>query len=390
MGAKPTLTFSDNTVTNKFFRKIKFDENGKKDSMRKGLFFFSITWVPLLILSLFEGTIIGKSVQIPLLFDFVVYVKFFVSLPILIFADRFINFQTSTSINHFLNSEIITESNFEQFEGYFRKYSDLQNSRKLELLVLFLAFVNIVLFRFFFASFGRNTSWEIPTGNPDDRTIAGYYYILICLPIWQFFVFKLLLRFFIWSWFLWKVSRMKLNLNASDPDTAGGLAFLGTAQIAFFILGFAQAASFSAEIANKSVYGGVPIDDFTKTIAISVVAVTMFYLFPLFFFMRKLATLKLEGMLEYGVLAHKYSELFYQKWIINKDETKEELLGTGDIQSLADIGGSYERISDMRIVPLDLRLVLIMIFLIVAPFLPLTLLKIPPNEIFKALVGFFF
>jgi len=54
----------------------------------------------------------------------------------------------------------------------------------------------------------------------------------------------------------------------------------------------------------------------------------------------------------YGKLVTNYVEGFEEKWIRRRTSGKEELLGSGDIQSLADLGNSYSVVSEMRRVPL--------------------------------------
>ena len=57
---------------------------------------------------------------------------------------------------------------------------------------------------------------------------------------------------------------------------------------------------------------------------------------------------------KYGTLANKYVTEFDEKWM-GDEKTDEQLLGTADIQSLADLGNSYAGVRDMRIVPFGLR-----------------------------------
>ena len=50
-----------------------------------------------------------------------------------------------------------------------------------------------------------------------------------------------------------------------------------------------------------------------------------------------------------------------------------ELLGTGDIQSLADLGNSYSVVGEMRVVPFGMRDVARLAIATAAPLAPLTL-----------------
>jgi hypothetical protein len=67
-------------------------------------------------------------------------------------------------------------------------------------------------------------------------------------------------------------------------------------------------------------------------------------------FTPQLATAKREGLAEYGALASSYVMDFNRKWLHNKGHD-EQLLGTGDLQSLADLGNSFAVVREMRPIP---------------------------------------
>jgi len=72
------------------------------------------------------------------------------------------------------------------------------------------------------------------------------------------------------------------------------------------------------------------------------------------------------------LLAQRYVERFDQKWIRESDSS-QELLGTGDIQSLADLGNSYQVVREMRAVPFALQDVTRLAVAAAAPLTPLLL-----------------
>ena len=46
-------------------------------------------------------------------------------------------------------------------------------------------------------------------------TPAGYWFMLVSAPIFQFILVRWYYRFFLWFWFLWRVSRLELRCVAS-------------------------------------------------------------------------------------------------------------------------------------------------------------------------------
>ena len=68
----------------------------------------------------------------------------------------------------------------------------------------------------------------------------------------------------------------------------------------------------------------------------------------------------------------------------------EELLGSGDIQSLADLGNSYSAVREMRIVPFGLEDITRLAAATAAPLLPLGLTIFSLEELIVRLVKIVF
>jgi hypothetical protein len=97
---------------------------------------------------------------------------------------------------------------------------------------------------------------------------------------------------------------------------------------------------------------------------------------------------KRKGLLEYGALATGYTQSFDKKWVRGNAPEDEALLGSSDIQSLADLGNSFEIIRKMRLVPFGLMTIRSLAVATVIPFLPLLLTVIPAEEIVMKIIRF--
>ena len=104
------------------------------------------------------------------------------------------------------------------------------------------------------------------------------------------------------------------------------------------------------------------------------------------FFTHRLARARRIGLREYGVVAMNYVTAFRQKWIASTTEEKEPLLGTGDIQSLADLANSFEVVQEMNLLPFNTKSVLRLAIILVLPISPLVLTMIPLSEIIDRLL----
>ena len=78
--------------------------------------------------------------------------------------------------------------------------------------------------------------------------------------------------------------------------------------------------------------------------------------------------------------------MFDSKWLDAVNTAEEPLLGTADIQSLADLGNSYELIRKMRIVPIQLSDFIGIALPGVLPALPLAATVMPVGEILKGVL----
>jgi hypothetical protein len=144
----------------------------------------------------------------------------------------------------------------------------------------------------------------------------------------------------------------------------------------------AQGTLLSGMIANRIFYEGAHLTQFKLDIAGAVAVALAMVLAPLFVF-SQLGRAKRVGGREYGRLAQRYVREFDRKWLRGGAQADEKLIGTSDIQSLADLGNSYEVIKEMKWVPFSLRAVLQLGVTTLVPVLPLTLTTIPPEQLLK-------
>jgi hypothetical protein len=75
---------------------------------------------------------------------------------------------------------------------------------------------------------------------------------------------------------------------------------------------------------------------------------------------------------------------FDAKWVRGGAKAKDEgILGTSDIQSLADLANSYAIVRDMRVVPFTLTDAILLVVATALPLLPLLLTMMPLDELLR-------
>ena len=206
-------------------------------------------------------------------------------------------------------------------------------------------------------------------------------YFFVSLSIFRFLLLRWYFRLFVWYRFLWQVSRhIPLQLNSLHPDRTGGLAFLSSSVFALQPVLVAHTVALSGILGGKIWNEGGTLLQFKMEIFIWLLYLMLLVLMPLSFFMFHLSAAKRTGLREYGIVGSRYVAEFRRKWIEGHASNDEALIGTADIQSLADLANSYEVVSGMRIVPI--RAVVMRLAVVTAlPFAPLLLTMMPLEQL---------
>ena len=370
------------------FRKSHLTGDGLELVHRRLLIITLVAWLPLLLLSALNPST-GSLGRLSFLHDVEVHVRFLIALPVLIAAELIVHSRIRPVVRKFVERRIVLPQDLPRFNRAIESAVGVRNSIRVEL--------SILLFVYTFGLWLWHSrvavivpTWYAMPGGRWHLTAAGIWYVFVSIPIMQFILLRWYLRFFIWYRFLWQVSRIDLNLIATHPDRCAGLAFLGKSAYAFAPILFAQGALLAGLTASRVLYGGETLLSFKVPIVGFVIFFVAAILGPLLMFTPRMADAKRKGLTDYGLLAQRYVEGFEQKWVLSGPAHSEELLGTGDIQSLADLDGSYAMVRDMRSIPFGLEDISRLATATVAPLLPLLLTIFSPEELIMRVIKVLF
>ncbi len=350
-----------------------------------------LAWLPLLALSALEGQVLGGSATVPFLLDIEVHVRFLVTLPLLIVAELVVHRRMRPLLQQFRERNLIPDNAMAQFDSAVASAFRLRNSVLAEvLLIAFVYGVGILILWRHYLALDAATWYATPAADGAKLSLAGFWYGYVSLPIFQFLLVRWYFRLFIWARLLWQVSRIELRLVPTHPDRVGGLGFLSNTVYAFAVLALAHGALLAGPLANRIFFLGATLAQFKVEIAVVVAFVLCAVLCPLLVFAPQLAEVKRRGLREYGALAERYVREFDTKWLRGGAPADEPLVGSGDIQSLADLGNSYEVVRTMRIAPVTKEAILRLGVATLAPLVPLVLTMMPLEELLKTLFGILF
>lgn len=344
-------------------------------------------WLPLLFLSILEGNAWGSAVAMPFLQDVDVHVRFLLALPLLVVAELVVHRRVRPLVGQFVQRGLVPPASLQRFDAAVAAALRLRNSVLAEVTLIVLVYaVGVGVVWRVHAAVDVPTWYGGRAAGAWRPSLAGWWLLCVSLPLFQFIFLRWYFRLLVWARFLWHVSAIPLKVVPTHPDRCGGLGFLGTVPSAFGPWLLAQGALLSGTLANQILFAGATLPQFKMEIVSVVAMLLLAVLGPLLVFARVLGPAKRLGLREYGSFAQGYVRAFDQKWLRGGAPPDEPLLGSGDIQSLADLSNSFDIVRGMRLAPFAKESVVQLTVLTLAPLLPLTLTMISLEQLVDRLL----
>ena len=369
-------------------RRAHLDDGGLHLLRRRILVLALVPWLPLLVLAAIEGTAIGAQVAVPLVHDIETHVRFLVAVPALVIAEVVVHQRLRIVAQEFVDRELIPDAERARFDAALASAMRLRNSVIAEVVLLAIVYVFGIQYVWREHMVLPTASWYATPGpGGTTLTVAGMWFAYVSLPIFQFLLLRWYWRILIWFRLTWQLSRIEYRLVPSHPDHAAGLGFLEISVIAFAPLAFAHGALFAGSIFERIQHAGASLPEFRYEALALVLYMFALAIGPLLAFMPQLRRARLRGDIEYGILAQRYVRQFEDKWLGGNREPGEALVGSADIQSLADLNTSVEAVHAMRLVPVGKNSIVQIGVAVILPIVPLFLTVMPLDALLKRLAG---
>jgi hypothetical protein len=347
-----------------------------------------ITWLPLLFLSILQGRAFGSQVQVPFLRDIAVNVRFLLGLPLLVLAEVVIDPKLNDCVKHLLKSGLVNITQRPAFEEAISRTMRLRDALLPTVLILVAAFAPSFWYKKTEMITKGITTWHgIASPSGEVLSLAGWWFNALSLPFYRVLLFRWLWIIMIWAFFLRKISKLNLGCVPTHPDTAAGLEFLTHTHLFFGFIGFSTSAVIAGAFGNSIAYEGATISSLKFLMIAYCLLGIVVIAAPLLLFTPKLIRVKERGILEYGALGTAYTQSFASKWITaGNPPERETLLGTADIQSLADLYNSFSVIRNMKLILIDKEVLIGLSVPIILPMVPLFLLATPTDELVRTVL----
>lgn len=346
----------------------------------------AIAWLPAALLSLADGTVWNETLGgRSFLLDFTAYARFIVAIVVLVFTERVAEVRGAALVRQFSDAELVAPDDRTAFTAAMRRADRRSSSALAEVIILGIAYGASVHGLFLQVS-ELDRSW---IGNLVDGhtqlSFAGWWMLLVSLPLFWFLVLRWFWRFAILTRLLWDFAALNLRLVATHPDRSGGLGFLGLYPPIFAALVFALSCVTASAALEVILFAGWSLRSLVAPFLVWVALVLIFFVGPLTVFAPALANLKRRALLAYSVFACEHNRAFERKWV-QRAKAGPDALGTPDSSSLTDLTTAVQSIRAMRLIPAGSETFVPLLIATVLPWLAVLTTQIPLVELLTMIV----
>ena len=369
---------------NKLLEWLGLDDPSVKGYAKRSIAIILVTWLPLLILSAFQGLAWGSRTNLNFIEDFATHAKYLLVVPILIFSEHSVDNRLKILTAQFFKSGILTDNDLPAYQRLKVLTKNLSESGWADLVILTVVIINIVIRWHSYVQ--HQSTWLVyPDVNGNHISWAGAWYAFLSLPVFQYILARWLWRWIIWVIYFKKIANLPLRLSPAHPDKAGGLGFLGIPPAPFLHVVLAMAIIFATTIAERIFWFHERLIQFYPVMIGFVVLSIVINVLPLVVFTKPMVSQYRKGIYEYSSLIKAHHHFFDQKWLENNDVLP--LLGSQDASSTTDLNSTFDTVMSMQVVPFNLKTMLSTIVIAVLPMLPLLAFEYDWLELLKKIVG---
>ncbi len=344
------------------------------NTVRIGLALGILLWIILVALAFISGL----SQRLFSLSVIGAHVRLLIVIPLFFLAESWLAPRWTTFVSILVSSEVVPLKELPALDLEVARISRWRDSWLPEAMCLLVA-VLLSMFGSRLQLHGITTAYD--ASRATTVSAATLWYWIFCMTLFRFLILRWLWRLCLWSYFLWCVAKLKLHLVPTHPDSAAGLGYLQVVHMHFTPLVLAISAVQCASLAEEISSGMTAFEAIYPALALVLVVDAFLFLGPLFIFTPKLWACEVKGRRDYMDLGQNYVTAFERKWLRGRSAPEEPLLGTQDLQALADLGTSMNAVRHMRWVPIGKSLLISLAVAALVPVLPLLLMKYPIAEL---------
>ncbi len=190
---------------------------GPGGAVRIGIAIAAVAWIPLVLLSAIDGRLLGGA-TIPMAGSLSVHARFLVAIPLFFLAESLFGDRAGDALGRLLRTEVVAGEDRAHYVRAWKRALSHWDHGAMEAALVALTLTAIYV--------GFRT--DLPAGVSAWRTqvdgsltLAGWWYSLVALPLFQFLLWRWGWRLLAWGWLLWRISRLRLRLVPIPPRSSG-------------------------------------------------------------------------------------------------------------------------------------------------------------------------
>lgn len=349
-----------------------------------------IGWLPLLVLAAMQDSAPDLNAVSVIASDFAVHARFLIAAPLLVLGDMFCTPRLSVIARHFLEAGLIRETDRFAYQETLASIRRLRDSTMSAYVAaaLALACVGALIY---WIPLDVVPAWHREgTGASATYSLAGWWHVLVSLPLLLLLLATWMWRLCLWTWFLWRVSRFDLQLLPAHPDLSAGLKFVVDSVRAWSIVASALGWIVAGAVANSVAQGGGSLPDYKFLIAGVAGFALVAFIAPLFVFSNRLERERRRAVLNYGALAGEVGRQFDLQWLDRAAVLDETVLEQSHFSAATDLYQIVERVHAINVFLVDRASVFALAAATMLPFVPVALLSVPLDALLAGIVALLF
>lgn len=344
---------------NRGFALLGAPESGRLRVFKRCVIVVALTWIPVALLAAYGGLAGGAVATTNFLADFAAHIQFLIAMPLFMLAEPIADASTRDSARQFVSCGIIRPEDHRRLYRLHARIRLLRQSAVPDLVCIVIAYtLSLVILVPEFASHPLPT-WHVKD-YPHWRTLtgAGAWEFLVALPLLNYTWLRFIWKILVWTFYLYRVSLLRLELHPTHPDLTGGIGFISYAQSRFavFILAYGV-SNIAATVGYEIVvlhYRLTTMTVWGPLVGFAIGAPLLFTL-PLLMFTEQLYRSKRHALALYRERVTEHSRRVEKHWLGAERGTESATEEVRELAELSTLGTMFTRIETMRVVPFDLR-----------------------------------
>ena len=372
--ARVPFSLFDGDPINRIFARLNLGSDRVRDLVgRSGCLVF-LTWGMLVSIVLLSGSGRSGPPGKNFFLDFAAYLQFVLGLPLFVVAERIVAKRTEETAWLFVTTGVVSPADAPRLDAVHQRLARMRQSvvPDLACLAVGVALSVVTIAPELHAAIPTWHTARLATG-ATVFSAPGRWEMWVALPVLNYWWLRWVWKIILWCLYLFYVSRFRLTIAASHPDSTGGLGFLSEAQTNFGLVILAYGISnISSTIGYKVIMEHASPGQITVwgPFVTFVIAAPLLFTLPLLLFTTQLLQAKRRLLEAYRVRTTAEAVEFENQWGASASPSTE-VPTPPNLAAYSQWRALYQHVQGMRVVPFDLRSFSELVGYATGPFLPL-------------------